>query len=287
MASVTRWVQVGAHRIEATVSGSGAPAVVIEPGFGGSAASWRAVADVVAEDTTVVIYNRAAYGASSRAQDARTPREIARDLHGVLDELGIGRPVVLVGHSSGGVYARAFAGLYDVQVAGMVLVDSSHEAQEQVLTGELPWPIRMADRLVIPLLMVVPRKVRNGADRRSLIREMRAIRRLRASDEPLAAGGFGGRPLMVITAGRGKMQKGRAWQIWHDLHAELAGLSSNQRHIVARHPGHYVHKNDPDLVISAIRDVVHSVRTRTRLATHADTGQDADADHPARPPSSA
>lgn len=285
MASVTRWVQVGAHQIEAKVSGSGAPAVVIEPSFGGSAASWRAVADSVAEDTTVVIYDRAAYGASSRAQDARTPRDIARDLHGVLDELGIGRPVVLVGHSSGGVYARAFAGLYDLQVAGMVLVDSSHEAQEQVLTGELPWPIRLADRLVIPLLMVVPRKARNGADRRSLIREMRAIRRLRASDKPLNAGGLGDRPLIVITRGPGK--KGRGWQIWHDLHAELAGLSSNQRHIVARHPGHYVHKQDPAQVISAIRDVVHSVRTRTPLAGDAETGQDADADHPARPPSSA
>ena len=37
--------------------------------------------------------------------------------------------MALVGHSAGGVYARAFAGLYDGQVAGLVLVDSSHEAQ--------------------------------------------------------------------------------------------------------------------------------------------------------------
>jgi pimeloyl-ACP methyl ester carboxylesterase len=240
----------------------------------------------VAADTTVLTYDRAAYGASSRAEDARTPRDIARDLHGVLDELGVGRPVVLVGHSSGGVYARAFAGLYDAEVAGMVLVDSSHEAQEQVLTREFPWLIRMADRLVVPLMMVVPRKARNGADRRSLIREMRAIRRLRSSDKPLNAGDFGDRPLIVITAGPGKIQKGRAWQMWHDLHVELAGLSSNQRHIVARHPGHYVHKYDPALVVSAIREVVQGVRTRTPLAAHADTGQDTDADHPARSPSS-
>jgi pimeloyl-ACP methyl ester carboxylesterase len=51
----------------------------------GTAASWRAVAEAVAGETTVVTYDRAAYGASSRAQDARTPRDIARDLHGVLD----------------------------------------------------------------------------------------------------------------------------------------------------------------------------------------------------------
>src|ERR1700734_2721096 len=158
MSSVTRQVEVGPHRIEATILGSGMPAVVIEPGLGGTAASWRSVAEAVAEDTTVVIYDRVPYGASSRAQDARTPRDIARDLNGVLDALGIGRPVVLAGHSCGGVYVRTFAGLYDGQVAGMVLVDSSHEAQEQILTPELPWQIRVAKRLVTPMTMLMTRK---------------------------------------------------------------------------------------------------------------------------------
>jgi pimeloyl-ACP methyl ester carboxylesterase len=272
--SETRQVEVGAHRIEATVFGSGTPAVVIEPGFGGTAASWRAVAEALAEDTTVVTYDRAPYGASSRARDARTPRDIARDLNGVLDALGIDRPVVLAGHSCGGVYARVFAGLYDQQVAGLVLIDSSHEAQEQVEIPQLPWWVRAVRRLELPLIMVLPRKARSGADRRSLMRENRALYRLTASDKPLAAGGLGDRPLIVITAGPGKIVNGRVWQLWHDLQAELAGLSSNRRHIVASHPDHYVHKKDPDLVITAIRDVVHSARTRTPLAAHADGGQD-------------
>jgi pimeloyl-ACP methyl ester carboxylesterase len=270
----TRQVEVGAHRIEATVFGSGTPAVVIEPGFGGTAASWRAVAEAVAEDTTVVTYDRAPYGASSRAQDARTPRDIARDLNGVLDALGIDGPVILAAHSAGGLYARMFARLYDDQVAGLVLVDSSHEAAEQLVIPQLPWWIRAANRLVIPAAMVVTRKARGGADRRSLIRENRAFYRVTASDKPLAAGGLGDRPVIVITAGPGKIINGRVWQIFHGLHAELAGLSSNNRHVVASHPDHHVHKKDPDLVITAIRDVVHSARTRTPLAPHAGTGQD-------------
>ena len=265
MDSVTRQVEVGQHRIEATVAGSGTPAVVIEPGFGSTAASWRAVADAVAADTTVVTYDRAPYGASSRAHDARTPRDIARDLHGVLDALGIARPVVLAGHSAGGIYARAFAGLYDDEVAGLVLVDSSHEAAEQLLMPELAWHIRALDRLTLPVMLMMPRQARSGADRRSLIREMRALTRLTARDKPLAAGGLGDRPLIVITAGQGKLMNGRPWQVWHGLQAELAALSANQRHIVADRPGHYVHKSDPDLVITAIREVVHSARTRTPL----------------------
>jgi pimeloyl-ACP methyl ester carboxylesterase len=274
MNSVTRQVEVGPHRIEATVLGSGTPAVVIEPGFGGTAASWRAVAEAVAEDTTVVTYDRVPYGASSPARDARTPRDIARDLNRVLDALGIDRPVVLAAHSAGGIYARAFAGLYDSQVAGMVLIDSSHEAAEQEVTPELSWRIRVIKRLVMPVAIMAPRKARGGADRRSLIRENRAFSRLTASDKPLAAGGLGDRPLIVITAGPGKIVNGRAWQIWHRLQTELAGLSSNRRHIVASHPDHHVHRKDPDLVITAIRDVVRSSRTHTPLGAQADAGPD-------------
>jgi pimeloyl-ACP methyl ester carboxylesterase len=270
MAAVTRQVEVGPHRIEATVFGSGTPAVVIEPGFGGTAASWRAVAEALAEDTTVVTYDRVPNGASSRARDARTPRDIARDLRGVLDALGIDGPLVLVGHSAGGVYVRAFAGLYDAQVAGMVLADSSHEAQEQVATPALPWKIRALKRLELPVTLMLPRKARGGADRRSLIRENRSFNRLTGSDKPLAAGALGDRPLIVITAAPGKIVNGRAWQIWHELQAELAALSANRRHIVASRPDHYVHKADPDLVITAIRDVVDSARRRTALPAHAE-----------------
>jgi pimeloyl-ACP methyl ester carboxylesterase len=277
MSGVTRQVEVGPHRIEATILGSGTPAVVIEPGFGGTAASWRSVAEAVAEYTTVVIYDRAPYGASSRAQDARTPRDIARDLNGVLDALGIEGPVVLTGHSCGGFYARVFAGRYDERVAGMVLVDSSHEAQEQEVIARLPWRIRALRRLVMPVTMASSRKARSGADRRSLIRENRALLRMKASDRPLAAGALGRRPLIVITAGPGKIVNGRVWQIWRGLQAELAGLSANHRHIVTSYPDHYVHKKDPDLVITAIRDVVRSARTHAPLAAEADADADADA----------
>jgi pimeloyl-ACP methyl ester carboxylesterase len=272
---VTRQVEVGPHRIEATVFGSGAPAVVIEPGFGGSAASWQAVAEAVAADTTVVTYDRAPYGASSRARDARTPRDIARDLKGVLHALGIDGPVILAAHSAGGLYVRTFARLYDDRVGGLVLVDSSHEAGEQVVIPELPWWIRAVRWLLEnPGIIVSSRKARNGADRRSMIRENRAFYRVTGRDKPLAAGGLGDRPLIVITAGPGKIFNGRVWQIVHGLHAELARLSSNHRHIVASHPDHYVHKKDPDLVIAAIRDVVHSARTHAPLARPAEAGQE-------------
>jgi pimeloyl-ACP methyl ester carboxylesterase len=259
-------VQVGPHRIEATVFGSGQPTVVIEPAFGGSAQSWRGIAETLAQDTRVVTYDRAPYGASSVAQDGRTPCEIARDLHGVLQALDITGPLVLVGHSSGGPCVRAFAALFSQQVAGMVLVDSSHETQEQVLTPYLPWRMRLLEALTVPLIRVAPRRMLGGGDRRSLIREFRAIKGLTAADQPLARRALGGKPLIVLTRGPGsKTPVPPSWQLWHDLHLDLAQLSANHRHVVADYPDHYIHKSDPALVSAAITAVVRSACTNTPL----------------------
>jgi pimeloyl-ACP methyl ester carboxylesterase len=260
-------VTVGAHRISCTVFGSGGPAVVVEPAFGGSAQSWQAIATALAGDTTVVTYDRSAYGRSSRAMDRRTPCDIARDLHGVLDAIGISRPVILVGHSAGGLYVRAYAGLHDEEVAGLVLVDSSHEAQEQELHGALPWPVRLAEAATVPLLIAVPRGVRGGADRRSILREFRSVRQLTAASKPIKAGGLGDRPLAVLTRGPGKGGPDReAWRRWHALHQDLARLSANSRHVISGRPGHYIHTSDPGLVTDSIRDVLASARTDSRLA---------------------
>jgi len=240
--------------------------VVVESAFGGSAQSWRAIAETVGRDTTVVTYDRAAYGTSGRAMDRRTPREIARDLHGVLDAAGIARPVVLVGHSHGGICVRAFAGLYAEEVAGMVLVDSAHETQDQILRGTLPWRVRLLEAMTVPLLMTVPRKFRGGADRRSIMREFRSMKLLTAADQPLAAGALGARPLIVLTRGPGSRSPvPEDWRRWHSLHEDLARLSANSRHVVTSQPAHYIHKREPGQVAGAILDVLRSTRTQAPL----------------------
>src|ERR1700678_489361 len=165
MAGVTTMIEVGRHRIEAAVYGSGTPAVVIEPSFGGSAAEWDAIAERIAVETTVIAYNRAPYGASSRARDRRSAGEIAADLDGVLRDLKIAGPIILVGHSMGGVYARAFAARNLDRVAGMVLVDSSHEGQWAVLPAHYSLKNRVLGSLMLPHLLFSRKKWRGGSDR--------------------------------------------------------------------------------------------------------------------------
>ena len=261
----TTMVKAGRHRIEANVVGDGSPVVVIEPSFGGSAAEWRAIAEALAAQTTVVTYDRAPYGASSRATDRRTPADIAGDLHVVLQELGIEGPIVLVGFSVGGMYVRRYAALHPDQVAGMVLVESSHEGQTPLLNEVFTWKVRLEELLFQPKALFSRRSWRGGADRRSMLREWRAFRRLTSADRPLAPGALGDKPLLVITRADGGPYGGRQWRLWHGFHCEQARLSANSRHVLSGHADHALNESDPDLVIDAISEVVGSARTGASL----------------------
>ena len=55
---------------------------------------------------------------------------IVEGLRALLAARGYAPPYVLVGHSVGGLFARLYASRYPDQVAGLVLVDASHEEQE-------------------------------------------------------------------------------------------------------------------------------------------------------------
>jgi len=63
-----------------------------------------------------------------------------------------------------------------------------------------------------------------GGDRRSLIREFRAIKGLTAADQLLARRALGGKPLIVLTRAPGSKTPVRpSWQLWHDLSGASAG----------------------------------------------------------------
>lgn len=203
MADGTAMISVGQHQLAATVFGEGSPAVVIEPSFGGAAEDWEKIARALAEETTVVTYDRAPYGASSAARDARTPRDIAADLDGLLHELEVTGPVVLVGHSAGGIYIRAYAAAHLDRVAGMVLVESSHEGQRPVLDPLRSTKNRLDAALVIPAIIRESRQSRRGGDRRSIIREWLTFRRVTDAPPALPPGALGDRPLVVLTCAPG------------------------------------------------------------------------------------
>jgi pimeloyl-ACP methyl ester carboxylesterase len=281
-----RLVDIGGRRLHLVTAGEGSPAVVIIPALADNVLQWLPIVDGCARETRVCVYDRAEVGWSDPPPHGRRTFDlIADDLHALLAAAGIPPPYVLVGHSIGGIAARRFYVRYPGIVAGIVLVESSHEDQGK-RTGGVDWRygpamhIVMAARrqarilgvrrlaaslgLIRGLDAMVAREAppeHAGADRAILL----SARQRRASvGELLMAARMGGQPprlgsipLTVLTRAR---RPGAEPAVWAQLQDELAALSSDSAHLHAERGGHYLQFDEPDLVIKAIRDLVRRCR---------------------------
>ena len=123
-AKAGRWIDIGRGcRLYLLEKGSGGPTVIFESGIAATNLNWHQIQESVAQFTHTASYDRGGLGWSSQAVSARTPGNIAVELHGLLASAGIKPPYVLVGHSFGGLVMRRFALLFPEEVAGVVLVD--------------------------------------------------------------------------------------------------------------------------------------------------------------------
>jgi pimeloyl-ACP methyl ester carboxylesterase len=113
------------------------PVVVFESGAGTGMNAWSAVLQDVSAFATVVAYDRAGIGGSDDDGRPPTPRHVAQTLHAMLASTGIKPPYVLVGHSWGGLLIRMFAALYPADVAGLVYVDSTDPRSPEQNTAYL------------------------------------------------------------------------------------------------------------------------------------------------------
>ncbi|WP_158545092.1 alpha/beta fold hydrolase [Dyella monticola] len=129
------------RRLNLFCLGSGSPTVVMEAGGGDDSLSFQAVQARVANVTRVCSYDRAGMGFSDPSPYPTTLMHVIADLHGLLDRAHIGRPIVLVGHSDGGLYAAFYAATYGQQVGGMVLIDPDSPGLDQSALSVLdqPW----------------------------------------------------------------------------------------------------------------------------------------------------
>jgi len=262
-------------------AGAGSPAVVVVPAIGGNVLEWLAFQRRLARDMRVFVYDRAGFGWSDAApRGRRSFDDMAAELRRGLADAGIGPPYLVVGHSIGGIIARRFAVRYAGDVAGMVLIDSSHEDQARRLRAEGFWrrgaPVllwfafrqrvrilglrRLAvlagfSRLDAEIARDVPPEFTGAAravnltarHRRASVREILMMARSRGHPP-----GLGALPLTVLTAADRDAT-------WMALQAELASLSTASTHIVAAQGGHYLQRDEPDLVSSAICDLIRKV----------------------------
>jgi pimeloyl-ACP methyl ester carboxylesterase len=103
--------------------GSGDATVLFEAGIAATNLNWFHIQATVSRFASTASYDRCGLGWSSPSRTARTPTNIATELHQLLAGAGIKPPYILVGHSFGGLVMRRFALNYPEEVSSIVLVD--------------------------------------------------------------------------------------------------------------------------------------------------------------------
>jgi pimeloyl-ACP methyl ester carboxylesterase len=275
-------IDVGGRKMHIDCMGRGTPAVILDSGLGDSYISWRKVQPQIAQFTRVCSYDRAGVGYSDSSPRPRTSKVIAEELHALLHNAGISPPYVLVGHSMGGYNVRLYANLYRNEVAGVVLVDSSHPEQQKRFPPTLNdidagW-IREQEFFEFAMPFGLPRFLGFcGRDAAVLAAECNfhsvheSIAELKAISESAAqtgaTGSLGGLPLVVLSGDPDLPDADIPEDLvkptsdaWQQMQKELARLSTRSTHVIAKNSGHYIQLDRPDVVIDAVRSVVGQVR---------------------------
>lgn len=288
-----RLVDIGGRRLHLDCRGTGHPIVVLEAGLdmNGSLA-WAPVHDSIAATTRACAYSRAGLMWSDDKAGPHTAATIAADLRAALDAAAERGPYVMVGHSLGGPYIMAFTKRFGPDVAGLVFVDASHPDQVERLkeaTGkalEPPFgPLKAFAALVwtgLPRLLI---PADTSSSLTGPVRSAMAAYAATSLGPMLAeadgmtetmteAGTFrtlGDRPLIVLTAMapidaaslaalKLTTEQGATFQqVWRALHEEEASWSSRSEHVIVPDATHYIQRDRPDIVIAAVRKVVHQV----------------------------
>ena len=250
-----RMIRVGDRRVAVYCDGraiASSPTVILIPAGGRTATDWKAVQPDVARFTRVCSYDHANFGASDRAPvKLQSVDEVVDDLNEWLVNSGEKPPFVLVSHSISGFYARTFASRYPNQTAGLVFVDSSHEEQAlrlheldpdgptlTDLTERLGFYIQRGQKLAwqtsLPLIVLgrgtpFERKARDGSDSQSN----------RMTEEQWVA-----------------------WdRTWRNFQQDLSKRSLRGQFRVAEKSGHWIQRDEPELVVNAVRDAARIAMT--------------------------
>ena len=244
-------LQTRCGTLEYVLSGEG-PALVLFNGAGMTLGGWRALYPAIEQLGTVLAWNRFGIEGSDAPARIQSGALVIASVRELLRYAALDPPWVLVGHSLGGLYANLFARLHPGEVAGVLLLEATHPRDPEVL--------RMDEAHVLRSLRKVL-QLPEGVFRENLHSEIEAVGHV--VDEVQAAGAFPEVPVAVVTGG---MPPPKWIMPPHALEArlahqrELARLSGQGEHVLAKKSGHFPQLTEPQLVLDALARLVRRSR---------------------------
>jgi pimeloyl-ACP methyl ester carboxylesterase len=285
---VGRSVDIGGRTLNIHCTGEGRPTVVFASGRTGLGYVWTPTQRGVSAFTRSCWYDRADVGWSDPGPDPAWGDAAARDLHQLVENAGLERPLVLVGASFGGHIIRLYHHTYPGEVSGMVFADAALEDAStiqgmphrerppiprsvilglSVVLGQLgmmrfrnsdpgpPPPYWSADEWNILTLL--------GRQRKVLLADGKVGPGHATDDLVRSTGGLEEMPLIVLTQGKQSSTSSVAPGVlrgWVELQRRFAERSRRGRQMLVPNSGHGIPVEAPDAVISAVREMVTTVR---------------------------
>lgn len=249
----------------------GQPVIVFESGQGTPMGHWDRILNGVSEFAPLVTYDRPGIGESEPDDEFPTIKNVSDKLIKILTYLDLEPPYVLVGHSLGGVYIRGFAVYYPEMLAGLVIIDPADFTEDKVSRRVYYEEIGMSKERVDEMMQAIYYGPPNLTVPKSVQEESQVLGELRESEfkeikqSPLPKN----IPVHIITGGRFDMPE----RMRSKEFDEEAVFRIKMRNRVARwtdviqsvdkgmlfysgDAGHFVHYDDPELVISSIKIVL-------------------------------
>jgi len=217
------------------------PTVVFVSGLGDGLESWEPLTPLLPQDWSFLAYSRPGLGESAPLAapgGVFSAADAARHLHEVLIAAHAQPPYVLVGHSLGGMYIIRFAATYRDSVRALVFVDArppgffQHCVREEASCANRPQRPDTLPAAILAEAAGVPE----------------------AEEYGVPAALIGAIPATVITSTQvWPVPDGeRVHGIWVAEQRALAATFRDHRFVEAAGTTHYVHHDDPALVVREI-----------------------------------
>lgn len=287
---IGKYVDLETHKLHYIDQGEGDVTIVMDAGLPGTCLDWSWVQDDLAGFARVITYDRAGYGWSELGPKPRTSMQIVQELRELLQKEKIEKPYILVGHSYGGLNMLLYTYMYPDEVAGLVLIDATHPDYHEYLPEEFKdiensklaqlklgadlSPFGVQRLLNISLSPYKLPKDIEDAGRAMGFRNAAfsaAYDEFLAVDESLAqvkeVTDLGDIPLLVITKGlqtpkingftdemMTEYENGLS-----ELQKKFLNLSTNSSQVIAVDSGHFIHYDNPEIIIQEIRKMITQI----------------------------
>ena len=248
---------------------AGEPVVVFESGLGTPMDNWDWILEDVAKIAPVFTYDRPGVGKSEPDTALPTLEYVSSSLVRLLKQLEIDPPYVLVGHSLGGVYVRGFANYYPDLLAGLVIIDPGDFTETQLNRRDYYRVFGWEEERIDQELAKLDQNLQNRSTNQpiSIQEERQVLTDLRSNDfQEINMKPLPNIPVHIITGGRFDMPA----KFQSKEYDSETYFRSKMQHRVARwtdviqsvdhgmlfysaSAGHFVHVDDPGLVVASIR----------------------------------